>query len=116
MEGAQSCSSRTHIETARAIYAFALTVFKGKKGIWLKAAKLEKEHGTRESLDPLLKQAVTYCPQAAALWLMGATEKWLSGDVDAARDILSEAFRANPDSEQIWLAAIKVEYENNETE
>ena len=32
---------------------------------------------------------------------MGAKEKWLSGDIAAARAILNEAFRANPDSEQV---------------
>ena len=37
------------------------------------------------------------------LWLMGAKEKWLAGDVTSARAILNEAFRANPDSEQVWL-------------
>ena len=31
----------------------------------------------------------------------------------AARAILTEAFRANPDSEQVWLAAVKLESENN---
>ncbi len=45
---------------------------------------------------------------------MGAKEKWLAGDVTSARAILNEAFRANPDSEQVWLAAVKLESENNE--
>lgn len=31
-----------------------------------------------------------------------------------ARSILEEAFIRNPDSEEIWLAAFKVEFENNE--
>ena len=45
---------------------------------------------------------------------MGAKEKWLAGDVTSARAILNEAFRANPDSEQVWLAAVKLESENSE--
>lgn len=32
----------------------------------------------------------------------------------AARSILSLAFNANPNSEDIWLAAVKLESENNE--
>jgi len=48
------------------------------------------------------------------LWLMAAKEKWLRGHVDEAREILSGAFSANPNSEQIWLAAVKLEHENNE--
>ena len=38
------------------------------------------------------------------------------GDVPAARSILAMAFQANPNSEEIWLAAIKLESENNEFE
>lgn len=47
---------------------------------------------------------------------MAAKEKWLGGDVPAARCILQEAFAANPDSEAIWLAAVKLENENNQQE
>ena len=35
---------------------------------------------------------------------MAAKEKWLSGDVPGARDILLDAFQQNPQSQQIWLA------------
>lgn len=38
----------------------------------------------------------------------------LQGDVPAARGILSLAFQANPNSEEIWLAAVKLESENKE--
>jgi len=48
--------------------------------------------------------------------LMAAKESWLSGDVDGAREILSRAFEANPDSEGIWLAAVKLEAENGQIE
>lgn len=47
---------------------------------------------------------------------MGAKSKWLAGDVPAARSILALAFKANPNSEEIWLAAVKLESENNEYE
>jgi hypothetical protein len=36
--------------------------------------------------------------------------------VPGARAILAEAFAANPDSEEVWLAAFKLEFENNEPE
>jgi len=45
---------------------------------------------------------------------MSAKEKWLAGDVPAAREVLEQAFIANPESEQIWLAAVKLEAENGE--
>lgn len=47
---------------------------------------------------------------------MGAKSKWLAGDVPAARRILALAFQANGNSEEIWLAAVKLESENNEFE
>lgn len=50
------------------------------------------------------------------LWLMAAKEKWLAGDVPGARTVLEAAFAANPDSEDIWLAAFKLEFENREPE
>lgn len=68
----------------------------------------------RESLDAILKRAVEHCPQAEVLWLMAAKEKWMAGDVSAAREVLERAFIANKESEQIWLAAVKLEAENNE--
>lgn len=45
---------------------------------------------------------------------MWAKENWLAGDVPAAREVLVKAFDANPESEQIWLAAVKLEAENGE--
>jgi pre-mRNA-processing factor 6 len=47
---------------------------------------------------------------------MGAKSKWLAGDIPAARDILSLAFKENTNFEEIWLAVVKVESENNEFE
>ena len=52
--------------------------------------------------------------QAEVLWLMAAKEKWLGGDLDAARVILQEAFAANADKESLWLAAWKLEFENQQ--
>jgi pre-mRNA-processing factor 6 len=68
----------------------------------------------RESLDAILSRAVRHCPQAEVLWLMAAKEKWNHGDVNAAREILENAFVANKESEAIWLAAVKLEAENGE--
>ncbi len=60
---ADEAIKRGSVETARAIYSHALYVFPGKKSIWRRAAQLEKAKGTRDSLDAILKKAVTYCPQ-----------------------------------------------------
>ena len=47
---------------------------------------------------------------------MQSTGLSLQNDVPAARSILALAFQANPNSEEIWLAAVKLESENNEFE
>jgi len=75
---------------------------------------LEKVYGTSDSLDAILSRAVEHCPQAEVLWLKYAKEKWLAGDVAAARDVLGRAFDVSPESEEIWLAAVKLEAENGE--
>nr|SVE69638.1 EOG090X017X [Eubosmina coregoni] len=116
LEDADSFTSQTAFECARAVYSHALDIFPAKKSIWLRAAHFERQHGSRDSLETLLQRAVAHCPQAEVLWLMGAKSKWMAGDVPAARSILSLAFQANPNSEEIWLAAVKLESENLEYE
>ncbi|VDL63845.1 unnamed protein product [Hymenolepis diminuta] len=111
---AETCASSGAIECARAIYAVALNQFPKKKSIWLRAAYFERNHGTRETLEELLDQAVIHCPHAEILWLMSAKSKWMAGDVPAARSTLAHAFEANSNSEEIWLAAVKLESENSE--
>ena len=115
MEDAEECIARKHYQTARAIYSHALTVFPNKKSIWLTYANLEKVHGTHESLMQVLDDAVTKFPQSEELWLRGAKELWLKGDIRGARERLkSAANNASINREVIWLAAIKLERENNE--
>ena len=58
MTDADDCIQNGSIHCARAIYAYALEEFKNKKSIWLRAAFLEKQHGTKESYDNMLERAV----------------------------------------------------------
>nr|GEW20925.1 protein stabilized1 [Tanacetum cinerariifolium] len=104
------------LEEAKGNMSMVGKIIERETDVWLKAAQFEKAHGTRESLDGMLCKAVKYMPQAEVLWLMGAKEKWLAGDVPAARKILQSADAAIPNSEEIWLAAFKLEFENNEPE
>lgn len=113
---AESLLERGAVHCARTVYQCLLQYFNTKKKIWMAAAQLEKKHGTPEALDVLLKKATTFCPKAWPLWLMGAKEKWLAGDLTGARIILGEAFKINPDNEEIWLAAVKLENDNQETQ
>lgn len=72
--------------------------------------------GTFETLQAVLGKAVAACPDSVVLWLMYAKEYWLAGNVPAARTTLEAAHRHNPESEQVMLAAYKVEFENGEPE
>lgn len=106
-------TQKQHPETARAIFAHALSIFPEKKSIWRRAAEFEKLFGNTDSLLTLLRKAVEIVPKAEELWLMAAKEKYKAGDIDGAREILKMSFSANQDSEEIWLAATKIELESN---
>ncbi|KAL0675297.1 hypothetical protein Bca4012_003278 [Brassica carinata] len=119
---AEMSKKRGFIETARAIYEHSLTVFLNKKSIWLKAALLEKSHGSRASLDAFLRKAVTNVPQAEILWLMGAKEKLLAGELEyenkemeRARMLLAKA-RERVESERVWMKSAIVERELSHVE
>jgi pre-mRNA-processing factor 6 len=116
IEVADTCASQGAIECARAAYDMLIQTFPGKKSVYRAAAFFEKNHGTRQTYESLLEQAVRKVPAAELLWLMLAKSKWLAGDVDAARTVLAESFAANKNSEEIWLAAVKLEAENEEFE
>lgn len=116
MEDADSCTAHKALESARAIFEYAATHLRTKKSVWRRWAFFEKEHGTRDQLDAVLSRAVEHVPQAEILWLMRAKETWLAGDIPSAKKILEAAFAANPNSEQVWLAAIKLEVETGEFE
>lgn len=45
---------------------------------------------------------------------MWAKDRATRQDVDGARSVLQRAFAQNPNSEHIWLAAVKLERDNNE--
>ena len=68
----------------------------------------------RQEYESLLDRATKAVPQVEILWLMYAKSRWMEGDVNHARTILTDAFAQNPNSEGIWMAAVKLESENNE--
>ena len=111
LEDSEKLKVSGHYECARFVYEYALTIFPTKKSIWRSYAFFEKDLGMKDNLKQILARAIHECPQAPVLWLIYAKEMWVGGDVPLARDILRQAFDHHPDSEQIWLAAIKLEME-----
>ncbi|KAL4801413.1 PRP1 splicing factor, N-terminal-domain-containing protein [Aspergillus unguis] len=116
MDDARASIARGKYETARAIYAYALRIFVNRRSIWVAAADLERNHGTKEALWQVLEKAVEACPQSEELWLQLAKEKWQSGEIDDARRVLGRAFNQNPNNEDIWLAAVKLEADAKQTD
>lgn len=116
LDDARGCINRGMYVTARSIYAYALREFPTSKTIWLAVADLERAHGTRDSLWETLEKAVEACRHSEVLWMMLAKEKWMAGDINGARVVLARAFQANPNNEDIYLAAVKLEAENDNEE
>ncbi|CRG84645.1 Pre-mRNA-splicing factor prp1 [Talaromyces islandicus] len=116
IEDAKGSIARGKYETARAIYSYALRVFTTSKTLWLAAADLERNHGTKDALWQVLEKAVEACPSNEVLWMQLAKEKWQAGEIDGARLVLKRAFAQNPNNEDIWLAAVKLETDAKETE
>lgn len=116
MDDADGAIEHQRPECARAIFAYALKVYPQESATWRKAAIFEKDLSQSDNFFEVLQKGVKACPDAEVLWLMYAKQKWLTGDLPAARAILATSFEYNPNSEDIWLAAVKLETENNENE
>ncbi len=114
---AENANDNEKYETARAIYAYALQLFPNDADLWKSTIHLEKDHGSEPVLWEVFEKAVANCPTTEELWLMYAKEKWVGAkDVNGAREILAKAFEANKNSEDVWLAAVKLEASNNEND
>ncbi|EEQ31829.1 pre-mRNA splicing factor [Microsporum canis CBS 113480] len=119
MEDAKGSIARGKYETARAIYAYALRIFVNKKSVWLAAADLERNHGTKESLWQLLEKGVEACPQCEDLWMQLAKEKWQAGEIDNTRrsvayerqlgnkdhalDLVNQGLQLYPKADKLWM-------------
>jgi pre-mRNA-processing factor 6 len=110
MEDAQAVINRKSYETARAIYAYALHHFPQSKSLWLATVQLERNHGqSKEALWQVLDKVVRACPTTEEFWLMYSREKSSIGDISGAQEVLARAFESNPNSENIWIAAVNLE-------
>eukprot|EP00010_Vexillifera_abyssalis_P009520 CAMPEP_0201549092 /NCGR_PEP_ID=MMETSP0173_2-20130828/5574_1 /ASSEMBLY_ACC=CAM_ASM_000268 /TAXON_ID=218659 /ORGANISM="Vexillifera sp., Strain DIVA3 564/2" /LENGTH=367 /DNA_ID=CAMNT_0047958649 /DNA_START=167 /DNA_END=1267 /DNA_ORIENTATION=+ len=67
-----------------------------------------------QRIDDILGNACKHCAHAEIVWLMRAKYRWLAGNVDGARQVLLKAFKTNENAEAIWLAAVKLEKENDQ--
>ena len=56
---AETAETKGKVGTARAILVYALNVFPDRKGLWMTAAELEKQHGTRYVFHALARKPLT---------------------------------------------------------
>jgi len=100
-----------NILTCRAIFENLLENFPSDSELWLKFVNFERVHGSSATLISVLSSSLVPCPNEEIFWLMLAKQIWISESAESARNILIRAQNINPDSEQICLAAVKIEME-----
>ncbi|EGY13330.1 pre-mRNA-splicing factor prp1 [Verticillium dahliae VdLs.17] len=98
MDDARGSINRGMYETARAIYSYALRVFVNSRTLWMAAADLERNHGTRASLCQVLDKAVDACPKSESV----VFERVL-GHTDAALDLVQQALQYFPAAAKLWM-------------
>ncbi|KAJ2725130.1 U4/U6 x U5 tri-snRNP complex subunit Prp1 [Coemansia sp. Benny D115] len=102
------------LTAARALRDLALTAHPTDIRLWRTAIDMERTYASQtersNSLAELLERATQECPAAEVLWLMRAKHQWVElNDIPAARATLEHAYAANPTSENVLLAAVKLE-------
>ncbi|CAI2352621.1 unnamed protein product [Caenorhabditis sp. 36 PRJEB53466] len=100
---------------ARAVFAVALQEMPRKRDVWDAAIHFEREHGTLDEHERILKKACEQVPEVENYWLMLAKLRFVNARIDEARDTLMAAFEKHGhQSEKIWLAATKIEIETDQ--
>mmetsp|Transcript_7194 Transcript_7194/g.44640 ORF Transcript_7194/g.44640 Transcript_7194/m.44640 type:complete len:1061 (-) Transcript_7194:4167-7349(-) len=124
--------------TAMAIFDHSLELFPTDSDLWIKAAhlrvlqaedtqrQLENAIGKKELLveakkhwaevNGFLERALKNCPQSTGLWLLAATAKKKEGDMIGAGQVLECAMNATPKSQDIFLAAFALEFDQGRDE
>ncbi|CAM6093470.1 unnamed protein product [Calypogeia fissa] len=86
---------------------------------WMKEAEAAERAGSVATCRAIIRSTVGIGVEEEdrkRTWVADADETRKRGDVPSARVILKEANVAIPNSEEIWLAAFKLEFENHEPE
>jgi len=115
IDDAKRLEKEGHVETARALHQATIDLNPGEKDVLLRAVAFETRKGTNATLSKLLLRAVKQQPDVEVFWLMAAKERWKTlDDVAGARDLLERGLKAGHNTERVWLAAFKLEWESGE--
>lgn len=131
---AEECMRRGSIETARAIYAHALSVFPGKKSIWRRAAqvrfhwvhtwRLRRHVFNRRGVASVFAQSIVPPACGRAHWTLesetqpGPSSPWqlekAHGSSESLDALLRKAVQYCPQAEVLWLMAAKEKWLSGE--
>ncbi|ODV84953.1 hypothetical protein CANARDRAFT_28689 [[Candida] arabinofermentans NRRL YB-2248] len=115
-QDAESSFQNRNLEVARSIYLFITSNYPSYIDAWLSFITMESSLKNYDGLFIAYEMAIQANPNNIQLYLRYAKDKWLIDDnVGRARDILSEGLERNGDSEDLWYAAIKLEWQTGST-
>ncbi|WCJ32812.1 Pre-mRNA-processing factor 6 [Euphorbia peplus] len=90
------------------------------RAVWIKEAEAAERAGYRVTCRAIIKNTIGIGVEGEEnrkrTWVTDAEECQKRGSTETSRAILQEAYAAIPNSEEIWLAAFKLEFENCEPE
>ena len=99
----------THVKLAILTTAVHDTPLHLRKGVWIKLIRFMQDEKI-EGVGATFNASIQACPHSEVLWLMFAKYLWGDlGDIDSARLTLEKAAAAIDDSENIYIAAARIE-------
>jgi pre-mRNA-processing factor 6 len=85
------------------------TNLSARKGVWIKLLNFML-NSHQDGVNEIFQQAVDKCPHSEVLWLMFAKHLWADQkDINSAQKVLENAMNAIEDSENIFIAAARIE-------
>lgn len=109
LETAENFLDRGAIECARALILATCRNVPKDHGVWMKAIKLENEHGTPKTVSNILKQALDACNDTELFYLMYAKHLWKQDkNIDEAIRVLKEGLQKLDTEEELYLALVKL--------
>lgn len=97
--------------TSKYIYQQIIKEYPNDIGCWVRLfASLKQDRDSQKQLNDYYSQAIALNPETELFYLMFAKDMWLlAGDIARARSILEDAIHSLPQSENVWLARVKLE-------
>lgn len=117
LQECDKCREDGVFQMAKAMLFFINSKYPEDLNSWFDSISLEKELGASDDLYITYELALKAQADCIQLYLMYAKDKWVIGnDISKARDIIFEGMNKNPQDEDLWFAAIKLEDQSGSSE